>query len=83
MNKKMSLIVAINIYSKRINYQTYDVTSLLNNGKSEGLSAFTGSRDLGLFQNIKARGPEKAISVITLILGIAFMALVIVIKITE
>ena len=57
--------------------------SLLNNGKSEGLSAFTGSRDLGLFQNIKARGPEKAISVITLILGIAFMALVIVIKITE
>lgn len=57
--------------------------SLLSNGKSEGLSAFTGSRDLGLFQNIKARGPEKAVSVITLILGIAFMALVIVIKITE
>lgn len=57
--------------------------SLLNNGKSEGLSAFTGSKDLGLFQNIQARGPEKVISRITLVLGIIFMVLVIVIKITE
>ena len=57
--------------------------SLLNNGKSEGLSAFTGSKDLGLFQNIKARGPEKAISRITLVLGIVFMVLVVVIKVTE
>ena len=57
--------------------------SLLNNGKSEGLSAFTGSSDLGLFQNIKARGPEKVISRITLVLGIIFMVLVIVIKVTE
>ena len=57
--------------------------SLLNNGKSEGLSAFTGSKDLGLFQTIKARGPEKAISRITLVLGIVFMVLVVVIKVTE
>ena len=57
--------------------------SLLQSGKSEGLSAFTGSGDLGLFQNIKERGPEKAISIITMVLGIAFFALVIIIKITE
>ena len=33
--------------------------SLLQSGKSDGLSAFTGSGDLGLFQNVKERGPEK------------------------
>lgn len=57
--------------------------SLLQGGKSEGLSAFTGSGDLGLFQNIKERGPEKAISIITMVLGIIFFVLVIIIKITE
>ena len=59
------------------------LVSLLQNGKSEGLSAFTGSSDLGLFQNIKERGPEKVISIITLVLGIIFFALVIIIKISE
>ena len=29
--------------------------SLLQGGKSDGLSAFTGSSDLGLFQNMKER----------------------------
>lgn len=57
--------------------------SLLQSGKSEGLSAFTGSGDLGLFQNIKERGPEKAVSVITMVLGIIFFVLVIIIKINE
>lgn len=57
--------------------------SLLQSGKSEGLSAFTGSGDLGLFQNIKERGPEKAVSVITMILGVIFFVLVIIIKINE
>ena len=57
--------------------------SLLQSGKSEGLSAFTGSGDLGLFQNLKERGPEKAVSIITMVLGIIFFALVIIIKITE
>lgn len=57
--------------------------SLLQGGKSDGLSAFTGSSDLGLFQNIKERGPEKAISMITMALGIIFFALVIIIKILE
>ena len=57
--------------------------SLLQGGKSEGLSAFTGSGDLGLFQNVKERGPEKVISRATLVLGVLFFALVIVIRIVE
>ena len=57
--------------------------SLLQGGKSEGLSAFTGSGDLGLFQNVKERGPEKIISRATLVLGVLFFALVIMIRIVE
>jgi len=57
--------------------------SLLQSGKSDGLSAFTGSGDLGLFQNVKERGPEKVISIITMVLGIIFFALVIIIRIIE
>lgn len=57
--------------------------SLIQNGKSDGLAAFTGSSDLGLFQNVKERGPEKVISLITMVLGIIFFVLVIIIKITE
>ena len=57
--------------------------SLLQSGKSDGLSAFTGSGDLGLFQNIKERGPEKVISNATMVLGIIFFALVIIIRIVE
>ena len=57
--------------------------SLLQGGKSDGLSAFTGSSGLGLFQNMKERGPEKVISNITMALGIIFFILVIVIRIVE
>ena len=57
--------------------------SLSQGGKSDGLSAFTGSSDLGLFQNMKERGPEKVISNITMALGIIFFILVIVIRIVE
>ena len=57
--------------------------SLLQSGKSDGLSAFTGSSDLGLFQNVKERGPEKAISAITMVLGIVFFVLVIITRIIE
>ena len=57
--------------------------SLLQGGKSDGLSAFTGSSDLGLFQNMKERGPEKVISNITMALGIIFFILVIVLRIVE
>ena len=57
--------------------------SLLQSGKSDALSAFTGSGDLGLFQNVKERGPEKVISIATMVLGILFFALVIIIRVTE
>ena len=57
--------------------------SLLQSGKSDGLAAFTGNSDLGLFKDLKERGPEKVISIVTLVLGLIFLALVIVIKVTE
>ena len=57
--------------------------SLLQGGKSDGLSAFTGSGDLGLFQNVKERGPEKVVSYITMGLGILFFVLVIIIRVIE
>ena len=59
------------------------IISLLQSGKSDALSAFTGSGDLGLFQNVKERGPEKIISIATMVLGILFFALVIIIRVTE
>ncbi len=57
--------------------------SLLQSGKTEGLSAFTGSGDLGLFQNVKERGPEKVISQATLVAGVLFFVLVIAIRVFE
>ncbi|MDO5439300.1 MAG: preprotein translocase subunit SecG [Erysipelotrichaceae bacterium] len=57
--------------------------SLLQSGKTEGLSAFTGSGDLGLFQNVKERGPEKVISQATMVAGILFFVLVIAIRVFE
>ncbi len=57
--------------------------SLLQSGKSDGLGAFTGSNDLGLFANVKERGPEKVLSRVTLVLGIIFFAIVIVIRIVD
>lgn len=59
------------------------IISLLQSGKSDGLSAFTGSSDLGLFKDMKERGPEKVVSYITMALGVIFFVLVIIIKISE
>jgi preprotein translocase subunit SecG len=56
--------------------------SLLQSGKSEGISsAFTGSGGLNLFANVKERGPEKVISTITMVVGISFFVLVILVRI--
>lgn len=56
--------------------------SLLQGGKSDGISgAFTGSGGLNLFANVKERGPEKTIANITLVLGIAFFVLVVLIQV--
>ena len=57
------------------------ILSLLQGGKSDGLSAFTGSGDLGLFANAKERGPEKVVSRLTMCTGIVFFVLVIIIRI--
>lgn len=54
--------------------------SLLQGGN--GISgAFTGSGGLNLFANVKERGPEKTIANITLVLGIAFFVLVVLIQV--
>jgi preprotein translocase subunit SecG len=55
--------------------------ALLQSGKSDGISsAFSGSGGLNLFANVKERGSEKIISRATLILGILFFVLVIVVQ---
>lgn len=53
---------------------------LLQSGKSAGVSsAFTGGNGgLNLFSNMKERGPEKVISNMTLVVGVLFMALVVI-----
>ena len=52
--------------------------TLLQSGKSAGVSsAFTGGNGgLNLFKDMKERGPEKAMSLATLIAGILFFILV-------
>ena len=58
------------------------ILSLLQSGKSDWISgAFTGSGGLNLFANTKERGSEKVISRLTLVLGILFFVLVIVVRI--
>lgn len=57
------------------------VLSLLQGGKSDGLSsAFTGGEGLNLFANVKERGAEKILSRITLVCGIIFFLLVVLIR---
>ena len=60
------------------------ILSLLQSGKSDGLgSAFGGSDGLNLFANVKERGSEKIISNVTMVTGIVFFALVIIIRILD
>lgn len=60
------------------------ILSLLQSGKSSGISsAFTGSGGLNLFANTKERGSEKVISNLTMVLGILFFVLVIVIRVVD
>lgn len=57
------------------------ILSLLQSGKSEGLSsAFTGGSGSNLFANTKERGPEKTLSRVTMWCGVAFLVLAILIK---
>lgn len=57
------------------------ILSLLQGGKSDGLSsAFTGGEGLNLFANVKERGAEKILSRLTLVFGVLFFVLVIIIR---
>ena len=54
------------------------ILTLLQGGKSDGISgAFTGNGGLNLFANVKERGSEKVISIVTLVLGVIYFILVI------
>lgn len=57
------------------------ISTLLQGGKSDGASGAIMGGGMNLFSNVKERGAEKVISRITLISGIAFMTLAILIKI--
>ena len=58
------------------------ILTLLQSGKSDGISgAFSGRGGLNLFANTKERGSEKVISNMTLVLGILYFALIILIRI--
>lgn len=57
------------------------ILTLLQSGKSDGISsAFTGGEGLNLFANVKERGAEKVLSRITLVCGVLFFILVIIIR---
>ena len=58
------------------------ILSLMQSGKNDGLSgAFTGVVGLNLFQNVKQRGPEKVISNLTMVCGVLFFIIVIILRI--
>ena len=58
------------------------ILSLMQSGKNDGLSgAFTGAEGLNLFSNVKEIGPEKVISNMTMVAGILFFIIVIVMSI--
>ena len=60
------------------------VDDLQCNGKSDGISgAFTGNGGLNLFANVKERGSEKVISNATMVLGVLFFVLVILIRVVD
>ena len=59
------------------------VATLLQGGKSAGASGAIMGGGMNLFSNVKERGIEKVVSRITLIAGICFMTLAVLIKILK
>ena len=58
------------------------ILALLQSGKSEGLSsAFTGGSGSNLFAQTKERGPEKVMSQVTMVAGVAYFLLAILTRI--
>lgn len=57
------------------------ISTLLQGGKTAGASGAIMGGGMNLFSNVKERGIEKVVSRITLISGICFMTIAILIKI--
>ena len=57
--------------------------SVLQGGKSQGITGAFSGQSSGLFSNIKERGPEKVLSMVTMIAGILFFVILIIVKIAE
>lgn len=74
----MSLVLNILFF---ISAAVLVVATLLQGGKSAGASGAIMGGGMNLFSNVKERGAEKVVSRITLISGICFMTLAILIKI--
>ena len=56
------------------------ILSLMQGGKSQGASGAITGGGLNIFVNTKERGAEKVISILTLIVDIAFMTIAILIN---
>lgn len=54
--------------------------SLLQGGKTEGIQAISGG-GLNLFQNSKERGPEKIIANVTMVVGVLFFVLILLVRV--
>lgn len=57
------------------------ILSLLQGGKSEGASGAITGGGLNVFVKTKERGSEKVISIITMILGIIFFLLAVLVNV--
>ncbi len=55
------------------------IVVLLQSGKDEGAGFLTGNTNSDLFKNRKERGAELFISRLTVVLGVAFFALAVII----
>ena len=57
------------------------ILTLLQGGKSDGASgAITGSSKMNIFAKTKERGSEVIVSLLTLIMGIAFFFVALIVK---
>ncbi len=59
------------------------ISTLLQGGKSAGASGAIMGGGMNLFSNVKERGAEKVVSRITLISGICFMVLAVLIELVD
>ena len=57
------------------------ILSLLQGGKSDGASgAITGGSKMNIFARTKERGSERVVSIMTLVMGILFFIVTLIVK---